>query len=134
MRKHRRIIYGLAAAVVGIVGWRWLGPSPPRATYEAFQGIRVAMSQAEVEAILGVPPAGFSDPQARPFPAEEFLGPRTGVRLPNGCAAWAVWESDNGKLVVVYLDADRKVQGKMFVDAQNAPESWWERIRRWLDW
>jgi hypothetical protein len=134
MRKHRRILLGLTAAAVGIAGWYWLGPTSPRATYEAYQRIRGAMPQTEVEAILGVPPAGFAEPQVRPFPAEEFLGARTGVRLPNGCAAWAVWESDRGKLVVVYLDADRRAQGKMFVDAQNPPESWLARVRRWLGW
>lgn len=60
MAKRRMLLVGLTVAVVAVGVWS-LGGSPtgPRLRVENYPEVRVGLSQAEVEELLGGPPGNY---------------------------------------------------------------------------
>jgi hypothetical protein len=53
----------------------WLAPAPHRINRAGFEQIREGLTQAEVEAILGVPPGDYSTVDLRVAPADRYVFP-----------------------------------------------------------
>jgi hypothetical protein len=100
--RRRRLFVGVIAAggLVAFVAWLWLVPPHHHINRDSFEKIRRGMTQAQVEAILGVPPGDYSfgakiAPQGRQRP------------LPIGVREEEWWADEEG--VVVAFNEDRLV-------------------------
>jgi hypothetical protein len=122
------------AAVVGVTafaGWRLLSYPPcfNRADYER---IREGMTEAEVEAVLGVPPGNYcSDYYGRYTIWDQVEAHYTDTTICDG----RKWFSDTG-FVVVYFRAPGAVVAKSFSEVRFHGEvRWsWGVLRQRLGW
>jgi hypothetical protein len=124
----------LAAAVLALPAvaglFVWLQVPRPGMTKANYERIRLGMTLAEVEGILGGPAGDYSRRcTAERFPA--LVGGDGGdvVNLPDG--TWKCWRSDEGE-VGVLLTPDEHVAWK---EAQEyVPAPFLDRLRRLLPW
>jgi outer membrane protein assembly factor BamE (lipoprotein component of BamABCDE complex) len=87
--------------------------------------IKDGMTEAQVTALLGMPPGDYStrnaaktaSPLSRPGGDEESFTKE--------------WISDEG-FIAVEFDNDGKVKGAVFGTAAPAELSWWDRVQGWL--
>lgn len=121
----RRLVWVVAclALAVGLGIWFVTRPHPVNETN--FNRIRVGMTQAEVEAILGCPPGDYA---TRPWMADAF---EEDYQEPDRLETWA---SDWGYIRVRFDKSDR-VSAKELRDQFPIPQpGLLDRLRAWLGW
>jgi hypothetical protein len=126
MTKGKRMLglVGVAAGLIAFVGWRAFAPPPPRINLDSFARIQPGMTQAEVEAILGVPPGDYA--------AAGSVRPTLGVN-PNELPAGARredWWAEEAAVAVWFGQDGRVVNATAASWTTDSP--WLERVRRWL--
>lgn len=142
-RRRRWLLLGVGSvAVAGVVGYLalWLSGPRHRINMESATLIEKGMTQADVEAILGVPPGDYSSGEiAWEFSEDQPPGTRVGYRLfyykdvrPTGIMRGKEWAS-NECIVVVEFDSSGKVVGVSGYPVLKLPsESMLSKLRRWF--
>lgn len=136
MRKRLFIGLGLVVVVLGACYLTlWLTTPRQRVRREAFEHIRVGMTLAEIEAIVGLPPGDYTTrPSVIQCAADQEdvagayfeYGSRDDPKR-----RWREWIGDQG-LIVVRLNAESKVSDSGFCDVRPAEPSFLERLRKLL--
>jgi hypothetical protein len=139
MRKHRRklLVSLVAAGVVGLVafaGWLWHLGLRARINQVAFEHIRVGMTQAEVEAILGAPPGDYTTTHDVARSAGTVLSAEKMRRLfdvDSPCRAEDWWTDE--VFIQVYFLPDGTVAAKEFAEYDPTKRPVLSRIQDWLE-
>lgn len=91
-------------------------------TREAFEQIRLGMTEQEVEAVLGGPPGDYSS-GTMTFVIEGKYRRGEGTEPKD-------WASDEGHIRVWF--GDGKVAGRQFFDAIVIEDPFFNKLRRWM--
>jgi hypothetical protein len=116
----------IACALLGAALWLFLqAPPPPPINVEVYERIEKGMTQAEVEAAIGLPPGDYrTDPAGRRHFAE--LLPGKGARV-------VEWEADGCNIQVRVDERSGRVTSKIFGEGLRPP-TLLERLRAWAGW
>jgi hypothetical protein len=121
--KRKRLLVVLALAALGVAGTWVLWPRPPRVTRARFDRIQPGMTLADVQAIVGGPPADYrSGPTTLGVGSREILA---GAARP---AEVRTWKTDEAT-VVVSFDADGHAVVKSFSEASLTGDGLLDRLR-----
>jgi hypothetical protein len=143
MRKRMLGLVLLAAftALMTFVGWRTFASPGCRINQDNFDQIREGMSQADVEAILGVPPGYHGTRRAVVSPRRElhpaiFTQGGITVTLDAGEVTTKGWVGDDGAILLTFDAAGRVIHKSIpEVDYPDPdPPGLIERLRSWLGW
>jgi hypothetical protein len=119
------LLVAAGCALLGAAAWVLLRPAPPSAKVNpaAAERIERGMTEAEVEAVLGLAPGDFrSDPNGPRHFAQ--LLPQQGFRI-------LEWEADRCNIQVKVDERSGRVVSKI-VGEPLAPPSFWEKVRALL--
>jgi hypothetical protein len=146
MRRRTLLVVLSGLAVVVAAGVVVLWPGPDQITLENYHEIRMGMSLAEVEAILGpvgdyrTAPATFPEPSSDPELPARYQDREQQFRItsedgPDGQER--IWVSDDGEIWVLIRDGG--VRSKNFIHKQKSQQSalenlLWRVKRQWRRW
>jgi hypothetical protein len=158
MRRRKLLAAVVGLAVLVAVGVFALWPQAGRVTRENYQRIRIGMTLAEVETILGPPgdyrsgrgetdyggddgPAYWQvDPEPYPKPlvwGNTHWSTKEGDSWPSRKGRWGVWVSDSAIISVIVDDAEHVVE--MYASNRRMTQSFfdnllWRAKRQWRRW
>jgi len=121
MSKSRALLLMLALVVclaAGFVVFLWVTAPGHHITFENLQQIQAGMTEQEVETILGAPAGDYSNGRTRMW---------GGVSISKGVNK--KWIADDCAIEVAFAPNGR-VGGLCITDAR--PETWIDKLRRWL--
>jgi hypothetical protein len=129
MRRRRLLLCVGVVACLGLAvgGFVWLTLPPPGVTRENYERIREGMSQADVEAVLGVPPGAYG----RGGIAE--IASSNSILVFDPSWRTECWAGDTISIQVSF-DTDGRVAWKSYSVILREQETFWERLRRLLPW
>ena len=134
MSNHRRRLYlGAALAVAAIIGLIALYQTRDRGPirFDNFEQIRVGMTEAEVEQLLGCK-AGDHTTGLVQVQGRSHDGTKVWVDIPPGVIiAPNQWLGDRGAIKVLY-DGHGKVKSAEVSRGRPATTNWWSSIESWL--
>lgn len=134
--RRKLLTLTLLAVVMGIgfVGYLWWTAPRHRINWGSATKINKGMTRAEVEAILNVPPGVYCSGPTTGEYWRSWIGPEQGCDLmrESGGSEWVARDLT----IYVSFDRDGRVQDTCVgfpASATLVPETWLDKVRRWLN-